>query len=282
MAAGLPPRGGAGFKPQHAAAIRADPGPVAWFEVHAENCMGAGGLPHRLLDEIRARFPLSVHGVGLSIGGEGPIDRAHLARVRAVVQRWEPESFSEHLAWSSHDGAYLGDLLPLPLNAATLARVADHVDEVQAALGRRILVENPTSYLRLPGTEMEETDFLAALAARTGCGLLLDVNNLAISAANLGLSAAAWIDRFPLDLVGEIHVAGHAEERDSLGPLRIDTHDRPVAADVWALLARAVARGGPRPVLVEWDEDVPDWPALAAEVARAGAVLAGAGLADAG
>ncbi|HEU0220806.1 MAG TPA: DUF692 domain-containing protein [Paracoccaceae bacterium] len=272
---GLPPRGGASFKPEHAAAILAGPTEVGWFEVHAENYMGAGGLPHRLLGEIRARYPLSIHGVGLSIGGAGPLDRAHLGRLAALLGRYQPASFSEHLAWSSHEGIYFNDLLPLPYNGETLAHVTAHIDEVQEALGRQMLLENPASYLAIDGSEMDEIDFLSEIARRTGCGLLLDINNVVVAAANCGFDAWAYLDRFALDLVGEIHIAGHAVETDGPGgPLLIDTHDRPVAEAVWPLYGAVIAKAGPKPTLVEWDAHLPPWPVLRDEVAAIDRIIA--------
>jgi uncharacterized protein (UPF0276 family) len=219
-----------------------------------------------------------VHGVGLSIGGEGRLDPDHLARLKHLCDWLNPASFSEHLAWSTHDGAFLNDLLPLPYTAATLARVADHIDEVQEVLGRRMLLENPSSYLAFAESEMSETDFLRDIATRTGCGLLLDVNNVFVSATNLGLSARDYVAAFPMDRVGEIHLGGHDEEADDHGaPLLIDSHGREVADPVWALLDDVLARTGPAPLLIEWDNDVPDWPTLAAEAGRARDALVRAG-----
>jgi uncharacterized protein (UPF0276 family) len=249
-------------------------GPVSWFEVHAENYMGDGGRPLAQLAALSARFPISVHGVALSIGGEGPLDREHLARLRTLCDWLNPASFSEHLAWSSHDSAFLNDLLPLPYNAASLARVASHINQVQETLGRQMLLENPSSYLAFDTSDMSETDFLRELATQTGCGLLLDVNNVFVSATNLGTSPQAYIDDFPLDKVGEIHLGGHDEDEDDAGrPLLIDSHGREIADPVWALLEYTLTRSGPRPLLVEWDNDVPDWPVLATEAARAKAAL---------
>jgi uncharacterized protein (UPF0276 family) len=272
----LPAGPGVGYKPQHFSNIidRADP--VDWLEIHAENYMGDGGRPIAQLRALAARFPLSVHGVGLSIGGEAALDRAHLARLKHLVGWLEPAAFSEHLAWSGHDGAFLNDLLPLPYTRATLARVCDHVDQVQEALGRPMLLENPATYLDFAETEMDEIAFLAAIAERTGCGLLLDVNNVFVACTNRREDPVAYVDRFPLHLVGEIHLGGHDDDRDDAGlPLLIDSHGREVADPVWALYARAIARGGPKPTLIEWDNDVPDWPVLAAEAGRAAAVLGG-------
>lgn len=270
----LPARPGVGYKPQHFAAIQADPGPVGWLEIHAENYMGEGGRPLAQLRHLAERFPISVHGVGLSIGGEGPLDRDHLGRLKQLCAWLDPASFSEHLAWSTHDGIFLNDLLPLPYTPATLARVADHIDEVQQALGRRMLLENPSTYVAFAETEMAEVDFLAELARRTGCGLLLDVNNVYVSANNQIFDPVAYLDAFPLDLVGEIHLGGHGEDRDDLGRrLLIDSHGAEVVDPVWALYARVIDLAGAMPTLIEWDNDVPDWPVLAAEAGRAARVL---------
>jgi uncharacterized protein (UPF0276 family) len=275
---GLPAAPGVGFKAQHFEALTEDPGPVGWVEIHAENYMGAGGRPQAQLAALAARFPVSVHGVGLSIGGEAPLDAAHLDRVAALCDRLGAARFSEHLAWSTHDGAFLNDLLPLPFTRATLDRVAAHVDQVQQALGRQMLLENPASYLAFEDSEMAETEFLARLVARTGCGLLLDVNNVFVSAGNLGFPPRAYLDAFPLEAVGEIHLGGHSEESDGHGaPLLIDDHGSPVADAVWALLGAVLARTGARPVLIEWDTDVPEWPVLRAEASRAAAALEAVG-----
>ncbi len=279
--AGLPLRAGAGLKPEHVADILGGPADIGFFEVHAENYMGAGGRPHATLAAIAERYPLSLHGVGLSIGAAHPLDREHLARLRTLVDRYRPAMFSEHLAWSSHGEAFLNDLLPLPYTAETLATVCDHVDEVQEALDRRMLLENPSTYVLFETSTFGEVEFLTEVARRTGCGLLLDVNNVFVSAENHGWSAEAYVDAFPLHLVEEIHLAGHAEAGDAAGPLLIDSHDRPVADPVWALFARVVAAAGPRPTLIEWDADIPDWPVLAAEAARAEWVMAWSALAQA-
>jgi hypothetical protein len=272
----LPTAPGVGYKPQHFSAILADSGPVRWLEIHAENYMGAGGRPIAQLRHLAERFPISVHGVGLSIGGEGPLDREHLARLKHLVGWLNPASFSEHLAWSTHEGAYLNDLLPLPYTQATLLRVADHINEVQDAIGRRMLLENPSTYLAFEETEMGEVEFLRAIAARTGCGLLLDVNNVYVSSTNQQTDPYAYIDAFPLDLVGEIHLGGHDEDSDGQGaPLLIDSHGREVVDPVWRLYAHALSRGGARPTLIEWDNDVPEWPILADEARRAEAILSG-------
>jgi len=266
----LPNRPGVGFKPVHFSAILEDPGPVHWLEIHAENYMNDGGRSMAQLDQLAQRFAISVHGVGLSIGGEGPLDADHLARLRTLCDWLHPASFSEHLAWSSHGAAYLNDLLPLPYTTATLTRVADHIDQVQQTLGRQMLLENPSSYLAFAESTMQETEFLAVVADRTGCGLLLDVNNVFVSATNLDTDPRAYIDAYPLDCVGEIHLGGHDEDQDEHGaPLLIDSHGKPVVDPVWELYRYTLSRTGPRPTLIERDTDVPDWPTLQAEAARA-------------
>ena len=275
IAAPVPARAGVGLKPEHYRDILENAPDIGWFEVHPENYMGAGGPPHHVLERVRARYPLSLHGVGLSIGGAGPLDGAHLARLKALADRYESGLFSEHLAWSTHEGAYLGDLLPLPYTLETLMHVAGHVDAAQTVIGRRMLIENPSTYVCFAHSEMSEIDFLSALAAQTGCGLLLDVNNVFVSAANHHYDAAAYIDAFPVEHVGEIHLAGHAEiEDDDGGPLLIDAHDRGVHGGVWRLYERAISRAGPVPTLIEWDSDIPAWPVLFEEAARAERIMA--------
>jgi uncharacterized protein (UPF0276 family) len=266
----LPNAPGVGYKPQHFSDLMREPGPVEWIEIHAENFMGAGGKPHAQLRALQDRFALSVHGVGLSIGGEAPLDEAHLARLKDLLARTNPASFSEHLAWSTHGAEFLNDLLPLPYTQETLSRVADHIDQVQATLGRQMLLENPSSYLHFAESTWSETDFLAEIVRRTGCGLLLDVNNIFVSATNLGYAPKEYIDAYPLDAVGEIHVGGHDEQTDDHGaPLLIDSHGKPVADPVWTLLVYALKMAGPRPILIEWDNDVPDWNTLRSEADRA-------------
>ncbi|MEL6595666.1 MAG: DUF692 domain-containing protein [Pseudomonadota bacterium] len=271
----LPNKPGVGYKPQHFAEIMEDPGPVAWLEIHAENYMGAGGRPLAQLRALAKRFAISVHGVGLSIGGEGRLDPDHLARLKHLIGWLNPASFSEHLAWSTHDSHFLNDLLPLPYTAATLARVCDHIDEVQEIVGRQMLLENPSTYLAFSESNMLEVDFLSEIATRTGCGLLFDVNNVFVSATNQQTDPLSYIDAFPLDKVGEIHLGGHDEDEDDHGAkLLIDSHGKPVVDPVWALYDHTIARGGAKPTLIEWDTDVPEWRVLAAEAARANAALA--------
>lgn len=270
----LPCLPGVGYKPQHFAEIIAHPTPVGWLEIHAENYMGDGGRPLAQLRHLAERFPISVHGVGLSIGGEGPLDSDHLARLKTLCDWLNPASFSEHLAWSSHETYFLNDLLPLPYTKATLTRVCDHIDMVQEVLGRRLLLENPSTYVAFAETAMDEVAFLTEIGRRTGCGMLLDVNNVYVSATNQNYDALGYITAFPLDLVGEIHLGGHDADTDDHGaPLLIDSHGAPVVDPVWALYAQTLALAGPRPTLIEWDNDVPEWPILAAEARRAAMLL---------
>jgi uncharacterized protein (UPF0276 family) len=265
---------GTSFKHQHLPAILADGKQDGFFEIHAENYMGAGGPPHHALEHVRRDNPLSLHGVCMSIGGPQLLDKAHLERFRSLVRRYEPALVSEHLAWSTHATTYFNDLLPLPYTEATLARVSDHIDEVQTAIKRPLLLENPSTYVRFRDSTMSETEFIQAVARRTGCGLLLDVNNVVVSAANHGFSTREYLADFPLAQVGEIHLAGHAEQCDDEGDLLlIDSHDRPVADVVWKLYELVIARCGPIPTLIEWDSDIPDWPVLQAEAAAARAIL---------
>jgi uncharacterized protein (UPF0276 family) len=273
---GLSARGvGVGFKAEHFDPIVETRPELGFFEVHAENYMGAGGPPHRRLDTIRERYPLSLHGVGLSIGSPGPLDRAHLQRLAAVARRFEPVLVSEHLAWSTHDGAFFNDLLPLPYTSETLGKVADHIDEMQSALRRTMLLENPSTYVAFAESTMAETDFLREIARRTGCGLLLDINNVFVSATNQGYDPHRYLADFPLRAVGEVHLAGYAEDQDDAGlPLLIDAHNSPVRDAVWTLYAAAIRRLGSIPTLIEWDNDLPAWPALLSEARRAERTMA--------
>lgn len=279
----LPPRGGVGLKPAHLPAIFETAPDLGFFEIHAENYMGEGGPPHRWLGLIRQDYPISLHGVGLSIGGAGPLDRDHLRRLRGLIDRYQPGLFSEHLAWSSHETGFLNDLLPVPYTDTTLGRVASHIHQVQETLGRQMLLENPSTYLRFAESTWDEVDFIAELSRRTGCGLLLDVNNVMVTCTNQLWDPRAYIARYPLDRVQEIHLAGHARDEDEAGrPLLIDSHDRPVSDPVWQLYAQTIALTGPLPTLIEWDNAVPDWEVLLAEAGRADAVMARAGVAAKG
>ncbi|MDQ6436135.1 DUF692 domain-containing protein [Mesorhizobium sp. LHD-90] len=271
----LPWRAGLGLKPEHYADILSARPDVGFFEVHAENYMGDGGAPHRALAAIAERYPISLHGIGLSIGAARPLDRQHLARLRALIDRYRPHSFSEHLAWSTHDAGFLNDVLPLPYTAETLERVSAHVDEAQQATGCQLLLENPSSYVLFDDSTIDEIDFLDAIAERSGCGLLLDVNNVMVSAVNHGLDPYAYMDRFPVERVGEIHLAGYDETVDGAGErLLIDAHGSKVRDDVFALYRHTIARCGPVATLIEWDNDVPTFPLLLAEARRADSVLA--------
>jgi uncharacterized protein len=267
-------RAGASLKSEHLRAIHADSASVGFFEVHAENYMGAGGPPHAALAAIREKWPVSLHGVCMSLGGAGPLDKEHLERFKSLVERYQPALVSEHLAWSTHETTYYNDLLPLPYTPATLAHVAAHIDEMQEAIGRPILLENPSTYLLFSESTLSETDFLRELVRRTGCGLLLDINNVFVSATNHGCSAIEYLGDFPLEHVGEIHLAGHAEQQDDEGALLlIDSHDGPVADAVWKLYEIVIGQCGPIPTLVEWDSEIPEWPVLKAEAMAAQAIL---------
>ena len=272
--AGPSPRAGVGLKPQHVSEVL-DTGPdLGFFEIHAENYLIAGGPMHADLAQIAERYPLSIHGVGLSIGGEDPLDPEHLRALRGLLERYRPALFSEHLAWSSHGGVFWNDLLPLPYDRRTLSRVCAHVAEVQERLGRRMLLENPATYVEFAASTLSETDFIGEVVARTGCGLLLDVNNAFVSCTNHGRDLHAYLAALPLDQVGEIHLAGFHRDADSSGaPLLIDDHGSAVDAAVWALYAWTLAHVGPQPTLVEWDNAVPDFARLLAEAEHAQRLL---------
>jgi uncharacterized protein (UPF0276 family) len=263
-----------GLKAEHYRTIVETLPDVGFFEVHAENYMGAGGPPHRYLSAIREQYPLSLHGVGLSIGADRPLDNDHLRRLNELIQRYRPGLFSEHLAWSSHDTGFLNDLLPVPYTTETLTRVVEHIDQVQSALGQQMLLENPSTYLAFVESTYSEIDFIAEVVRRAGCGLLLDVNNVYVASTNQEWNPIAYIDAYPLAHVHEIHLAGYTREADDKGrPLLIDTHNRPVDKIVWELYAHAIALIGPVPTLIEWDADVPAWSTLKAEADRAEAIM---------
>ncbi|RXG90402.1 DUF692 domain-containing protein [Bradyrhizobium zhanjiangense] len=270
----IPARGGVGLKAEHYRTIIDSQPDVGFFEVHAENYMGAGGLPHRYLSAIRERYPLSLHGVGLSIGADRPLDKDHLKRLDRLILRYRPGLFSEHLAWSSHDTGFLNDLLPVPYTGETLARVVEHVDQVQSCLRRQMLLENPSTYLAFAESTYSEIDFIAEVVRRTGCGLLLDVNNVYVASTNQQWDPFAYIDAYSLAHIQEIHLAGHTTDLDGKGrPLLIDAHNRPVDEVVWDLYAHTVRLTGPVPTLIEWDADVPAWPMLQHEAERAEAIM---------
>jgi uncharacterized protein len=266
----IPASTGVGFKPEHGEDIFGTLPQIGWFEIHPENYMQEGGAALKILERLRQEYPLSLHGVGLSIGGSGALDTEHLQRLAVLEQRFQPGLFSEHLAWSSHEEACLNDLLPLPYTKETLAYVGAHVAQVQDTLKRQILIENPSTYVRFSQEEMSETAFLTALAQQTGCGLLLDVNNIHVSAANHGYDPSEYIEEFPVTFVREIHLAGHAPVTLANGEtLLIDAHDRSIVEDVWTLFEQVLTRTGSLPVLVEWDNDVPAWPVLYEEAQKA-------------
>ncbi len=251
-----------------------EPGTVGWFEFHAESYMGAGGAPHHYLERIRRDHPLSMHGVGLSIGSAGPLNPDHLKRLAALERRYQPALFSEHLAWSTHHGQFLSDLLPVAYNDEMLDRVCAHVNTLQETLRRRVLIENPSTYVAFRDDSMTEAVFITLLCRRTGCGLLLDVNNVYVSAINHGRDPYADLAALPLDLAEEIHLAGFASDiNDADRPLLIDSHDRAVREEVWALYEHALKLAGAIPTLIEWDQNLPDWPTLVAEAHAAEARL---------
>lgn len=270
----VPAAAGIGLRFQHHLAVLETRPAVAWLEVHTENYMG-GGPSIRTLEAIRHDYPVSLHGVGLSLGSVDGLDAAHLERIRDVVRRIQPGLVSEHLSWSVVAGTYLADLLPLPMTEEALAVVCRHVEQTQDCLQRRILVENPSSYLRYSHSTIPEWDFLAAVAQRTGCGILCDVNNIYVSAHNHGWDASTYLAALPKEAVGEIHLAGHTLKQIENGQtLRIDDHGSRVAPAVWALYAQALARFGRVPTLVEWDTNLPSLDVLLGEAAHAAALLA--------
>jgi len=273
----LPPRAGVGLKPEHFRQIVETWPDLGFFEVHAENYMVGGGPFHHYLALIRERYPLSIHGVGLSIGGESPLDTSHLDKLAALIERYAPQSFSEHLAWASHGEVFLNDLLPVPYNAQTLQRVCDHVDQVQSHLKRQMLLENPATYVEFAASSMAETEFIGEVLRRTGCGLLLDVNNVYVSCTNHNLDPYATLRALPLSVVGEIHLAGFAHENDANGDaLLIDSHGAAVAQAVWQLYEYALGRVGPVATLIERDNDIPTFDVLFAEAWQAEHLLCAA------
>ncbi|WP_256597591.1 DUF692 domain-containing protein [Pseudomonas sp. RW409] len=273
-ASSLPQRAGLGLKTEHFRQVLREQPDIGFFEVHAENYMVAGGPFHHYLGLIREQYPLSLHGVGLSIGAEGPLDQQHLKRLAVLIERYQPQSFSEHLAWSSHGPVFLNDLLPLAYDRPTLDRVCEHIDQVQNTLRRPMLLENPATYLEFRQSSMDEAEFIREVIGRTGCGLLLDVNNVYVSCINHRRDPMAYIDALPLHAVGEIHLAGFAEDTDSLGDrLLIDDHSAPIDNAVWALYLRLLERIGPTATLIERDNQVPAFSVLHAEVRQADELL---------
>ena len=269
----IPAKAGIGLRFTHHQAVVDTRPDIAWLEAHTENYIG-GGTSLRYLETIRRNYPLSLHGVGLSLGSAEEIDAAHLARVRRLIERIEPGLVSEHLSWSVVGGTYLADLLPLPMTEEALAVVCRHVDEAQAGLKCRLLIENPSTYLRFRHSTIPEWEFLSRVAERTGCGILCDVNNIYVSACNHGWDGATYLSALPRAAIGEIHLAGHAVKKlDDGKTLRIDDHGSRVAPAVWALYAEALVRFGPVPTLIDWDTDVPPLEVLLGEGARGAAML---------
>ncbi len=278
LSSGLPPRSGLGLKTEHFREVLGAQPDIGFFEVHAENYMVAGGPFHHFLGLIREQYPLSLHGVGLSIGAEGPLDNQHLQRLAALIERYQPQSFSEHLAWSSHGPVFLNDLLPLAYDVPTLNRVCEHIDQVQSTLKRPMLLENPATYLAFQRSTLDEADFISEVIRRTGCGLLLDVNNVYVSCINHQRDPLAYIDTLPLQAVGEIHLAGFAEDTDSLGDrLLIDDHGAPIDNAVWTLYRQVLERVGPIATLIERDNQLPAFSVLHAEARQADELLHCAG-----
>jgi uncharacterized protein (UPF0276 family) len=269
----IPARAGIGLRADHYDAVLETLPPVGWLEVHSENYFGAGGKPLDYLERIRTHYALSLHGVGLSIGSTDPLNQRHLAQLKGLIQRFEPTLVSEHLSWSSVGGRYLNDLLPLPYTEDALDHFSKRVVQVQDALGRQILIENPSSYLQYAASAIPEWEFLTVLAERSGCGVLLDVNNIYVSACNHGFDASAYLRAIPRHLVREIHLAGFTVNRFAGSEILIDTHSRPVDPAVWVLYRQAVARFGAIPALVEWDTDLPELAVLVAEAEHADAIL---------
>ncbi|MBK8533642.1 MAG: DUF692 domain-containing protein [Candidatus Competibacteraceae bacterium] len=269
----IPARAGIGLRAEHYDAVLETQPPVGWLEVHSENYFGAGGKPLDYLERIRAHYPLSLHGVGLSIGSTDPLNRRHLAALKTLIRRFEPALVSEHLSWGSVGGRHLNDLLPLPYTEEALYHLVARVCQAQEILGRQILIENPSSYLQYMESALPEWEFLAELAQRSGCGILLDVNNIYVSARNHGFDASAYLQAIPRSMVQEIHLAGFMVNRFDDGEILIDTHNQPVCPAVWALYRQAVQRFGRIPTLIEWDTDVPELAVLVAEAERANTIL---------
>ena len=264
----VPVRAGIGLRGPHVPRVLAEKPPIPWLEVHSENYFAAGGAAHEALERIRADYPLSFHGVGLSLGSTDPLDPAHLQRLCEIVARYQPALVSEHLSWGGIDRMHWNDLLPLPHTREAATLLVARIHEVQEALGRQILVENISSYLRFHG-EMSEADFVVDVVRRSGCGLLLDINNLYVNSVNHGIDALGYLEAMPRGSVAEIHLAGHTRRTGLPQPLIIDSHDDLVSDEVWALYECAVARFGPRPTLIEWDARLPSLDVLMEEAARA-------------
>lgn len=269
----LPNAAGAGLRIPHVGAFQRGEAKANWVEVHSENYMCAGGARLRHLENIREDHPLSCHGVALSLGSADGVDAQHLARLKDLVDRFEPSLVSDHISWSVIDGIYLNDLLPLPYTEEALDVLCRNIEKTQEALGRSIAVENPSTYAEFSHSTCPEWEFVGAVCKRTGCQLLLDVNNIYVSATNHGFDPHMYLANIPPEVVAEIHVAGHSEKQVGNETILVDTHSRPVIDAVWDLLGVALHRTGPRPVLVEWDAELPKWPVLEAEVQKAQTIL---------
>ena len=269
----IPARAGIGLRAQHYREVLEQRPAIGWFEVHSENYFGDGGAPLNYLEQIRAHYPLSLHGVGLSLGSADDLNRAHLQKLRALIERFEPALVSEHLCWSSIGGRYLNDLLPLPYTEEALHHVGARIREAQDFLGRQILIENVSSYLEFAHSTIPEWEFLAAVTAASGCGILLDVNNVYVSAMNHGFDAARYLRALPTAAIREMHLAGFSVNRYEDGEILIDTHGAPVAEPVWTLYRQALRQFGPLPTLIEWDTDIPPLAVLQDEMRRADAIL---------
>lgn len=269
----IPACAGIGLRAEHYREVLENRPPAGWLEVHSENFFGAGGRPLHVLEQVRAHYPLSLHGVGLSIGSTDPLNVRHLDQLKALIRRFQPALVSEHLCWGSVGGRYLNDLLPLPYTEEALDYVAGRVRQVQDYLGRQILIENVSSYLEYVESSIPEWEFLTALAERSGCGILLDVNNIYVNACNHGFEAETFVDAVAGEPVQEIHLAGHTVNRFEDGQILIDTHNRPVCDAVWSLYRRAIRRFGATPTLIEWDTDLPPLAVLLDEARRADAII---------
>lgn len=265
----IPAHAGIGLRAAHHETFLATRPEVSWVEVHSENFFAAGGAQLRVLEQVRASYPLSLHGVGLVLGSSDPLDLQHVAKLRTLVERYEPGLVSEHLCWGAIGGRHLNDLLPLPYTDEALQHMIRRVQSVQESLGRQILIENVSSYLEFEGSSIPEWEFLTAVAHGAGCGILLDVNNIYVSARNHGFDARRYVDAIPPALVGEIHLAGHSVNVYGGREILVDTHSAPVCADVWSLYSYSLERLGPVPTLIEWDTDLPELPALLAEARAA-------------
>lgn len=287
--ASIPVKAGVGLKPQHYKEIpeKKTPGvksaegtDIGWFEVHTENYMGDGGAPHYYLEKIRQDYPLSMHGVGLSLGSAGGLDKGHLQRIKIAVERYQPALVSEHISWSVADGVYLNDLLPLPYTREMIGIICDNIDQFQNFLGRQILVENPSSYLLYKSSTMDEPGFINEILDKTGCGLLLDVNNVFVSCENHGWDAQDYLAQIKAETVQEIHLAGHSVKQWRGKYLRIDDHGSNISSDVWELYDHTLSLIGPKPTLIEWDNNIPSLMTLRQEAGRANFFLAEYGKAD--